>query len=255
MNIKNLYKGKLKYWYEQNYTYLHALYPAWLSDTLTYFMEKNKHYAILSPSANKGWHEEDAYHVLHETGYDLDFTIADMLGEEYYMDRSDYEKFHFLHKNQSVQELDNMETYDILIDCKGALWYAMHRRYKRNLHVMDLLIAYERLLKNETSILLIDGYQKQKYSTFMNQLISMFHLPIDKFREDSTLSLFHHVYASHSRIHFHSIPTQSMDKEKQASIDQMHMVYLTKTELRVWKTELQTRSRKRYSSFLKRSFS
>lgn len=244
MNISILYKSVLKNWYDQNYAYLHASTPNWLATTLTYVLDKQTSYKIYSPSANKGKHEEDAYATLSKLGYQVSFYVSDLLGESYYRNREDYENFHFLHKNQRVQELNKQMSYDIIMDCKGALWYALRKRRNRNAHVVEVLSVYEDILSDDTSILLVDAYTQTKISLVYNYISSFFHLSITKFRENSTGYLFKKVYGN---MKFHELSVDAFDKQDVQIIQKMNLSYLTRKEITSLKEEIMSQDHRLFS--------
>lgn len=250
MKTDALYNGKLKYWYDQNYTYLHTCYPAWLSTSLCQFLQKQKEYTIYSPSANQAKHEEDAYVQLKQNGYRISFYVSDLLGELFYEKKADFEDFHYIHKNLPVQKIDKDRVYDLILDCKGALWYVLHAKWNMDEKLIELLIVYEGLLRKDDSILLIDGYEKTRYSTLYNHVLSWLGLRIKRFRENSTEVLFQMAYKGTLYSAFHQIDTTKLSMEDKETIQKMNLVYLTRKEITQLREELQQRRKGVHHLFL-----
>lgn len=223
--------GRLENWYEQNYTYMHGLWPTWLSDSLKQLMDQDRQYRILSPSANKGWHERDAWRQLMWQGYETVWTISDLCGGDLYALEKDHASFMHIKKNVQVQDLRLTEKFDLIIDNKGALWHTL-RKWNCRKAVIDLLRKYEELLNEEDSCLLIDGYDHIQISYWKNLFrFRQRQREMDEFYENSTLHEWQRSMRGYSDC-FHHFDMDALDEETIECIQKMNLVYITKAELR-----------------------
>lgn len=223
--------GRLENWYEQNYDYMHALWPTWLSDSLKQMMTQNHQYKILSPSANKGWHERDAWKQLMWQGYETAWVVSDLCGYDLYEQEKDHHSFIHIKQNVQAQELDFDDTFDFILDNKGALWHTL-RKWNCRKEVLSLLSHYEQLLKDNDSCLFIDGYDHIQISYWKNLFrFRQRKKEMDEFYENSTL---HEWQTSMRGLNdcFHPIQTDLLDEETVECIQKMNLVYITKAEIR-----------------------
>lgn len=222
-------KGRLEHWYDQNYDYMRALYPTWLSDSLKQLMKPDTAYTILSPSANKGWHEMDAQKQLLWQGYPTSWVLSDLCGKELYQNMQGRSYIRCINENCSAQDLILDQRFDFILDNKGALWHTL-RKWNCQKQVMDLLAHYASMLKDDTSCLLIDGYDHVSIRYWKN-LMRFRHkeYKMDEFYENST---YHEWKTSfHKLPPFHSIDTSNLEEEARICIQKMNLVYLNKKEI------------------------
>lgn len=154
----------MKQWYESNYKMLGA---QWLIDSLEEVFAKKDSIVFLSPSANLGKYELDAFHELSkQRRYQkrLCFILGDLCGKYLYENNeticlnSNYLQYEKTGKDAKAWEYDG--CVDVILDHKGALWYSgdqWTRRAQRQ-SVIELLEVYASYLK-EDGVLLFDAYR------------------------------------------------------------------------------------------------
>ena len=185
-NYKSFYTKK--YWYENTYN---SLGSEWLIGSLNKLSELGKlnldNYTLVNLSANRGYYEWDAYNS-HKS-YNPTYYLGDIIAEDLKDKKGEGdESFHYLEGNTDATKFDTSnlkEKADVIVDCKGALWYQLLECDKKG--ITNLLSVYINLL-NDDGILLIDCYteslierihnlhtwKKEKYNTRKNITVSCF---------------------------------------------------------------------------------
>lgn len=229
--MKHTYRaGRLANWYEQNYTYMKELWPTWLSDSLLQMMEPECKYHILSPSANQGWHEKDAWKQLIAQGYQSSWILADLHGGYFYQNQKDEDGFQY-HREDCAAQTFCQGQYDIILDNKGALWYALRGIFGKY-RAKQLFAHYANLLKEEQSILLVDGYAHSKFSHLENLWrFRRGDQEMNHFQENSTYYELTKTLPKIAHL-MHSISCKGLSERQCASIRKMDLHYLTKRELK-----------------------
>lgn len=185
-NYKSFYTKK--YWYENTYN---SLGSEWLIGSLNKLSELGKlnldNYTLVNLSANRGYYEWDAYNS-HKS-YNPTYYLGDIIAEDLKDKKGEGdESFHYLEGNTDATKFDTSnlkEKADVIVDCKGALWYQLLECDKKG--ITNLLSVYINLL-NDDGILLIDCYtegksemihnlytwKKERYNTRKNITVSCF---------------------------------------------------------------------------------
>lgn len=201
-----------KNWYSQTYGLLGS---EWLLQTLNKLsMIKKidlKEYTFVNLSANAGYYEYETYckHILH-----YKFNPTYYIGDEYAEKINhvlSHRSFHYISENILAEDYDGKKILanggaDVILDCKGALWYALrgleydkkkifnHSRIEVETYKNDLsklLKNYYRLLK-DTGVLLIDCYGI--LNTMNQALWEIKGLRAKKFCEYSTYTYLRQIY-------------------------------------------------------------
>ena len=157
-----------KYWYINNY---HALGSDWLIDVI-YKLKPKKAFRLANLSANAAYYERDLYNSLREE-YDPQFYVSDYLADELKDKKVEtYGKFVYISGQHDacdigIDLLDDRRI-DILMDVKGALWYAANMTEGNSREkIIKLLTKYKSLL-SEGGMLLIDYYDYHFFRTIKN---------------------------------------------------------------------------------------
>jgi len=192
-SIRNLYTKKN--WYKNTYQ---SLGSEWLIKTL-YQLDLPKGYVFVNVSANAGYYEKDAYEA-HKEEYQPRYYIGDLYASSLTDKKVDsYEDFKYLDGDNDAACMDVSiipDKADVVLDCKGALWYCLRSGSKKSL--ISLIDNYISLLKDDKSILVLDYYKyKTKITEIKNELLWIFVLQgnrrskmkIQSFGECSTYKL------------------------------------------------------------------
>ena len=169
-------------WYMDNYT---SLGSDWLINSLTYLRKKRiigTEYILVSPSANLGYYEADAFEHESKKGYHPEYYLGDKLGKDLEKkvkkrikkDEINPFDFQYIYINSDASDFIFKcikNKTNIVLDTKGALWYALlggepkNNKLKRydlqdyKCTILRLLKNYINLLKDD-GILLVDYYKR-----------------------------------------------------------------------------------------------
>ena len=155
-------------WYINTYN---SLGSSWLIDSLEELNLPPK-FRLANLSANAGYYERDAYEYFK----DLEpiFYLGDLYaGRLVDVPVESFDNFIYLEgqrdaRDVSLEKLDN-EKVDIILDCKGALWYSLRSGRVSKEDAISLLQKYRELLTNE-GILLIDYYNISGWKLILFQI-------------------------------------------------------------------------------------
>lgn len=152
---KKLYTKKN--WYINTYN---TLGSKWLLDSVRKINPKEG-FIFASFSANAAYYENDVYEAIKDT-YKPTFYVGDLLAEELKDNKIDsHENFYYIsgQRDACKVELSMIDEHkiDVLLDCKGALWYATRLGYSSRGEMERLLRKYKELLDSH-GVLLIDYY-------------------------------------------------------------------------------------------------
>lgn len=156
--LKKMYSDG--YWYKNTYN---ALGSMWLTKALE-LLDLPEGYRLGNFSANVGWYEKDAFDA--STKYPT-YYISDINMEEIEKDiRPHNDNYKVISGNKDAKDItlsmiDN-KPLDLIIDCKGALWYSLSLKHGGYKKLIKLLDTYYNLL-NENGVLLIDWYDNKKW--------------------------------------------------------------------------------------------
>lgn len=152
---------KLQCWYINTYQ---SSGSRWLIESLKQ-LDLPSDFTFVNLSANAGFYEKDAYNYFLKEGFFPTFIIDDKeanLPDEKVLTNGN---FIYWDKHYDIIETDLSKSGlsgDVVLDSKGALWYAARRKhYKKN--TIQVLQNYASMLKNDNSVLLID-YDKFSFN-------------------------------------------------------------------------------------------
>lgn len=133
----------------------------WMSEELKPFMSLDREVIVLSPSANNANKEFYTYETLKNEGYDCTFIVSDLCGKFHYADKEDTGSFVFIHEDLDAKEINLSDKANIIIDLKGAIWYALQINNKklRFERFIALLKTYVQNLAEDDSLLFLDTYE------------------------------------------------------------------------------------------------
>lgn len=157
---KGYAKGELLvYWYINTYK---ATGSDWLIKSLEQ-LNLSSDFTLLNLSANAGFYERDAYNYFDEHNFHPTFIIDDV--QTGFVDETAHADENFIYLNRHydliTSDLSNCGLCgDVILDSKGALWYAAGSKIDRKRKTLQVLHNYSCLMKKEDSMLLID------YDTF-----------------------------------------------------------------------------------------
>lgn len=166
------YKGNLKRWYEYNYKFIGS---EWLIRALDEIFKDKDRITFISPSANQGRYEEDAFLALSAKYKSrLNFVLSDLCGDEIYEDKEELKDYSnwllYLKGKQDAEALVYREEVDVILDNKGAIWTKLnHGLLGRKQSTLSLLRKYAEYLRDDDSVLLIDCYDVNQYH-FLKEL-------------------------------------------------------------------------------------
>lgn len=151
------------YWYTNNYNMLGY---KWLYDALKK-MHLKKDFSFLSPSANIGMYESDTFNALKNDDYDPIFYLSDLYNGKLKNKAKERENFFWILGDEvdaSEIKISNIKEekavpikFDVILDCKGAIWHSLNSSEMELHDVIKLLKNYCNLLRTDESILLIDS--------------------------------------------------------------------------------------------------
>ncbi len=152
---KKLYTKKN--WYINTYN---ALGSEWLVNSIRK-INPHEGFVFASFSANAAYYEDDAYKAIKDD-YTPYFYVGDLFAEELTNKKVEsHDEFKYLsgQRDASTIEKSMIDNHkiDILLDCKGALWYATRLGYSKKEEAIRLLKKYRELLDFD-GVLLIDYY-------------------------------------------------------------------------------------------------
>ena len=166
------YKGYLKRWYDYNYKFIGS---EWLIQTLDEIFKDKDRITFISPSANQGRYEEDAFLALSAKYKNkLNFVLSDLCGDEIYIDKEELKDYSnwllYLKGKQDAEKLEFCEEVDVILDNKGAIWAKLNRGFlfNRKKNTISLLRKYAQYLRDDNSVLLIDCYEVKKFHYLMS---------------------------------------------------------------------------------------
>lgn len=155
---ENLYSDGM--WYLNTYE---SLGYYWLLDSINKLIADGlieNNYVLLSLSANAAFYEWETYFI-HSSNYNPKYYVSDINASKLKdKKRKSQADFMYLKGDNDAATISNslfLEKADIILDCKGALWYALNEYNIED--VKKLIEKYISLLKNDNSILLIDYYK------------------------------------------------------------------------------------------------
>ncbi len=190
--FNNLYKTK--HWYHNNYN---SLGSNWLFESIKQ-IPPYKEFVFASFSANAAYYEDDVYQTLKEE-YDPYFYVGDLEDKLNDPIRASHDRFQYISSQGDAAKIkpsiiDNRKV-DILLDCKGALWYALRLGDSTEEKAIQLLQKYRDLLA-PTGLLLIDYYDHHRIDTIKYQLfmINYRRTKISYFGEASTKKCLQNVF-------------------------------------------------------------
>lgn len=167
------YKGYLKRWYDYNYKFIGS---EWLIQTLDEIFKDKDRITFISPSANQGRYEEDAFLALSAKYKNrLNFVLSDLCGDEIYVDKEELKDYSnwllYLKGRQDAEKLEFCEEVDVILDNKGAIWAKLNRGFlfNRKKNTISLLKKYTEYLRDDESVLLIDCFNVNQYH-FLKEL-------------------------------------------------------------------------------------
>lgn len=181
-----LYKNG--YWYENTYNSLGA---GWLLDSISK-LNLDYGFRLANFSANAGYYEDDVYEMLKEEKNPY-FYVGDMLANELKNKKKEsHANFVYLEGERDANEVSvsliEGKRVDILVDCKGALWYASQRKDFCKAKLVKLLNVYKTILKDD-GVLLIDYHGNSCVSMRTDSYIFKLNMNkrlLKKFGEPST---------------------------------------------------------------------
>lgn len=229
------------HWYENTYDMLGW---EWLYDVLRNKLELDRTFSFLSPSANIGKYEKNAYNALIKEGFDPIFYLGDLNGKDLEDKVEEETKLFWISGNgTNASEIKIASTgdgtipvkVDVILDCKGAIWHCLNDDNEIN-SIIKLLKNYCNLLKNDNSKLLIDCSIPSFIREIMDPFIKLFY-PNRKIRSKklkmhyfSEFTSFYYLtkYIKKEKELFH--PLQLKIKKKNLK-DNFDIAYSTKKEL------------------------
>lgn len=164
--IQNKYKkdGRLERWYDNNYE---KNDPMWIYNELIPFMSKDREVIVLSPSANKGKYEYEAYSTFCKEGQDCVFIVSDIVGKSqgFYKNYEGLDKFNYIAADIDAKDIRLSEKADVIVDFKGAIWYSLNNKptFSRYERFIEILKAYADNMKNDDSVLIVDAYKMNSH--------------------------------------------------------------------------------------------
>lgn len=173
--------GVATYWYSNTYDMLGS---EWLYDALKNKLKLKKDFTFLSPSANIGRYERDTYDALVKDGYDPIFYVGDICGGQFECKVEASHRFQWIAGEGTDASRIRMASegegtvptpFDVILDCKGALWHTLQGEEETLEKAIELLGNYYNLLKTDDSILLIDYYMHTYTRRLGNIYISLYH--------------------------------------------------------------------------------
>lgn len=149
-------------WYLNTYR---ALGDSWLLDSLQK-LELRDDFCLANLSANAAWYENDVYEKIKETKNPW-FYVGDLLAENLRDEKAkSHERFKYLEGQKSASDIDTSQLdnkkMDVIVDCKGALWYATWLGRTKKSELIKILESYRNLLR-EDGVLLIDFYDNHNF--------------------------------------------------------------------------------------------
>lgn len=117
------YENRLfkSFWYESIYS---SLGSEWLFRSLDKLNLKDN-YVFANLSANAGYYEWDAYNF-HKDGFKPIFYVDDLATELKNESVKSYANFTYLNKHEDAACVNLPTKADVILDCKGALWYCLN---------------------------------------------------------------------------------------------------------------------------------
>ena len=158
--MKNKKQNKLYtkgYWYLNTYK---ALGSGWLIETLE-FLDLKYEFNFANLSANAAWYEAEVYEQIKVKKHPR-FYMSDIQAENLHdKKRASYENFIYLEgqrdASEVTSELFENKKMDVILDCKGALWYATKIGHTDINQLIKILTTYRNLLSDD-GVLIIDFY-------------------------------------------------------------------------------------------------
>lgn len=156
--IKKLYTDS--FWYKNTYN---SLGSQWLIDALD-ALNLPENYRLGSFSANAGWYEADAFVA---SSKNPTFYLSDLNGGELKDEIIEAGKgFNYIKGNIKAQKISlkniGNKSLDVILDIKGALWYASSLKAGNYNDLIDVLNAYYKLL-DKNGVLLLDWYDNANW--------------------------------------------------------------------------------------------
>lgn len=149
-------------WYINTYN---SLGSSWLIDSLEELNLPPK-FRLANLSANAGYYERDAYEYFKDL--EPKFYLGDLYAGRL-ADTSVGSSDNFIYLSSQgdardvlLEDLDNKKV-DIILDCKGALWYSLRLGRASKEDAISLLQKYRELLEDD-GILLIDYYDYREWN-------------------------------------------------------------------------------------------
>ena len=254
------------YWYENNYIMLGS---DWLYDSLKNKLKLKNDFSFLSPSANIGMYESDTYDNLRKDGYNPTFYLSDLNSGKLKNKAKEREQFFWI----SGYEIDASEIkisnikedgtvpikFDIILDCKGAIWHSLNSPKNDLNEVVKLLKSYYNLLKTNDSMLLIDygmpGLVRKMFDVYIKLL-----RPSRKVRKKKMnihfmceYTTYYYLYNYVGKIikctYFHPLKLRMKNNCK----DKFDISYCTKSELKQYIEKMQNVHIKQFIKYKRRN--
>ena len=250
--------GNDAFWYKNTYDMLGS---KWLFEAL-HKLNLKKDFSFLSPSANCGWYEREAYDSLRSEGYAPAFYVGDMASGELQNKAEASEKFIWI----SGEGIDaakiqvaprgkgTIPTYvDVILDCKGAIWHTINNDKKDLNQLIELLENYYNLLIEDNSVLLIDydmpSLRRRIGTIYIEVYYTLRNIRRKKvkmqYMAEFTTAFYLYKYIG-EKMTENAFKPMCLGFEKDGFKDNFDLAFCTKTNLRKYIDELKTVSNKLY---------
>lgn len=232
-------------------------------------MQLKNDFSFLSPSANIGKYESDTYDNLRKDGYNPIFYLGDLNSGKLKNKVKEREQFFWILgyeieaseiKFSDIKEDKTVPIkFDVILDCKGAIWHSLNSPRNDLKEVVKLLENYYNLLKTDDSILLIDygipGFVRKMFDAYIKLL-----RPSKKARKKKMnihfmceYTTYYYLYNYVEKIikctYFHPLKLKMKNNCK----DKFDMSYCTKSELRQYIEKLKKVYIKQFIKYKKRN--
>lgn len=156
------------YWYQNN---CYSLGSQWLIRSIEK-LDIKQNYVLVSLSANAGYYEKEVYEK-HAGSYNPTYYIGDRSASTLKDPKVEsFDQFYYIQGDNDVVTMDITiipVKADILLDTKGALWYALQGSSSSKEQLIQLLEQYSQLLNN-SGILLLDFYYTHPVKYYFQKL-------------------------------------------------------------------------------------
>lgn len=257
--------AKYTYWYENNYNMLGSI---WLYDALRKLNLK-KNFSFLSPSANLGWYESEVYNYFKDEGFNPIFYLGDICSGELKDKVKERDKIFWISGNgtdaSQIEIAPSGEgtvpiQFDVILDCKGALWHNLNNKNRNINDVIALLENYYNLLNTDESVLLIDCAIPSLKRKIFNIYIEMYYDIVNikarkvkmQFMSEYT-TFFYLLFYIGRDVTYKSFKTLNIKINNKNFKDNFDIAYCTKKELKLYIEEIKNIDNKEYKKNIRRS--